>query len=35
MSMGGGNPFGILASSKNSKLRMEFKEVRVGNNKLV
>jgi len=33
--MGGGNPFGSLFSSKNSRLEMEFKEVGVGSNKLM
>jgi hypothetical protein len=31
---GGGNPFGSLAFSKNSKLEMEFGEARVKSNKL-
>jgi hypothetical protein len=35
ISKGGGNPFRNLASSKNSKPMMEFKEARVGSNKLV
>jgi hypothetical protein len=35
ISMGGSNPFGSLASSKNLKLGMEFEEARVGNNKLM
>jgi hypothetical protein len=35
ISMGGSNPCGSLASSKNLRLGMEFEEARIGNNKLV
>jgi hypothetical protein len=34
ISKGGGNPFGNLGFSKNSKPEMEFKEARAKNNKL-